>query len=383
MSGKIMKKIGIFSAYYIPHLGGVERYVQKLSASLKKLGYEIVIVTSNHDGLKNREVLDGRTVYRLPIHSFAKNRYPVPKINAEYKNIIRKVKDEQIDYYIVNTRFYPISLIGSRMGKRSGRPVMLIEHGTGHFTVNNRWLDYFGLVYEHVLTFFIKKYVSKFYGVSENCNVWLKHFSIKASGVFHNAIDAADEKETKDYYKDKYPKSELIIAYAGRLIKEKGILNLLDAFSKVKKENPSIKMRLVVAGDGSLLEDIKQDFRDPSIDILGKLDFAHVMALYKRADIYVHPSLYPEGLPTSILEAGLMGCAVIATPRGGTPEVIIDKHHGIIVDGSKESLFKALDLLVTDSACRKALAMNIKQRVEKIFNWETVAKEVDAEIRKF
>jgi glycosyltransferase involved in cell wall biosynthesis len=376
------KKIGLFSGYYLPHLGGVERYVDKLSSALKKLGYDVVIVTSNHDKQENYENIDGRTIYRLPIHNLAKNRYPIPRVNSEYRNLIRQIEAEKIDYYLVNTRFHITSLIGARMGKRHNRPVILIEHGTYHFTVNNRWLDYFGLLYEHVLTYLIKKYVNKFYGVSKNCNIWLKHFSIHASGVFYNAIDVSDEKKVKDYYKDRYPKNEVVITYAGRLIKEKGILNLLEAFTEVKKRNPDFKIRMVVAGDGELFESIKLNYKDPPIDILGKLDFDHVMALYKQTDIFVHPSLYPEGLPTSILEAGLMGCALVATPRGGTEEVIIDKQHGIIVDGSKESLRDAIELLVVDSAKRAELANRVKHRIKNVFNWGVVAKEVDREVKK-
>jgi glycosyltransferase involved in cell wall biosynthesis len=377
------KKIGIFTAYYIPHLGGVERYVDKLSAALVKLDYEVVIVTSNHDELKSYEKIGGRAVYRLPIRSLVKSRYPIPEKNSEYRNLMAKIEDERIDYFIVNARFYLTSLIGAKLGKRHRRPVMLIEHGTDHFSVNNRVLDFFGLIYEHWITFRIKKYVDRYYGVSKNCNKWLRHYSIQASGVFYNAIDPADKGEAKDLYEGKYPKGEIVVTYAGRLIREKGILNLLEAFTEFKKENPSLKVRLAVAGDGELMRAIRRDYDNPAIDILGKLDFAHVMAIYKRTDIFVNPSLYPEGLPTSILEAGLMGCAVIATPKGGTEEVVIDKHHGIIVDGSKDSLREAIELLAVDSKKRTELAANIKNRIEKVFNWDAVAKEVDQEIKKF
>jgi glycosyltransferase involved in cell wall biosynthesis len=172
----------------------------------------------------------------------------------------------------------------------------------------------------------------------------------------------------------------VIITYAGRLIKEKGVLNLLQAFMLVKKDNPDFKMRLVIAGDGDLLGTIQRNYTNQSIDMLGRIDFAHVMALFKRTDIFVYPSLYPEGLPTSILEAGLMDCAVVATPRGGTEEVIVDSRHGIITDGSVESLQKSLERLVASSNERRKLARTLKRRVEKVFNWDAVAKEVDRQI---
>ncbi len=376
------KKIGIFTGYYPPHLGGVERYTEKLAKALEKIGYTVVIITSNHDELVNFEKLGNRKIYRLPTHKLAKNRYPLFKNNKEYRLLINRIKKENLDHYIVNTRFHLTSLIGARMGRKMGKPVMLIEHGTDHFTINHRFLDYFGKLYEHALTLLIKGSVNKFYGVSKKCNSWLKHFSISSSGVFYNAIEVEDKNKVKDYYKSRYPKNELIITYAGRLIKEKGILNLLEAFQEVAKKNKEKQLRLVIAGDGGLMEFIKLNYNDPSIELLGRLDYNHVMALYKRSDIFVYPSLYPEGLPTSILEAGLMECAIIATPRGGTEEVIIDNHHGIIVDGQVEGLRKALQQLVKSPSMRKELGTMVRRRIETTFNWDKVALEVDNEINK-
>jgi glycosyltransferase involved in cell wall biosynthesis len=270
--------------------------------------------------------------------------------------------------------------MGSRLAKRQSKPVFLIEHGTDHFTVNNKFLDVFGKYYEHILTSVVKSYVDKFYGVSENCNKWLTHFNIRASGVFYNAINIADRNSVVDLYDKKYPKQQLVVTYAGRLIKEKGVLNLLEAFLKVKKVYPNAK--LVVAGDGDLAGYIKKKYKDSSIDIVGRLDFKHVMALYKRTDIFVYPSLYPEGLPTSILEAGLMDCAIIATPKGGTEEVIPDRQHGIIIDGSEPSLVDAISLFAADEKTRQASASAVKERIEKNFDWDVVAAKVEDEIYK-
>lgn len=374
------RKIGIFCGYYLPHLGGVERYVDKLSLELIKLGYEIVIVTSNHDNLSAIDDLNGRTVYRLPILKQAKSRYPIPRRNAAYKELLKKIEQENIDVFLLNTRFHLTSMVGAKMGARLGRPVMLIDHGTGHFTVNNPVLDLVGKVYEHALTWLIKRYVDRFYGVSAACNVWLNHFGIKAAGVFYNSIDAADAGRVGDMYMDSY-EQDVVVTYAGRIIKEKGILNLLDAFVAVRSANPTLRIKLVIAGDGPLLESIRRQYEDPSVDFLGRLDFAHMLGLYKRTDIFVYPSLYPEGLPTSILEAGLMNCAVIATPRGGTAEVITNNRHGIITDGSVGELTEAIGRLSLDAKQRVQYATALKERVTKVFNWGVAAKAVDKEIK--
>jgi glycosyltransferase involved in cell wall biosynthesis len=103
------KRVGIFTGFFLPHLGGVERYVDKLSAALQNLGYEVFIITSNHGRLKSYEKIDNRVVYRLPIYNLMKNRYPIPRRDTEYRNLIDRVEDEKLDYFIVNTRFYLLS----------------------------------------------------------------------------------------------------------------------------------------------------------------------------------------------------------------------------------------------------------------------------------
>lgn len=373
------KVIAIFTGYYLPHLGGVERYVDKLSAALIRRGYRMVIVTSNEAGRASREVSDKRTIYRLPIRNLFKERYPIPRKNSEYRALLREIEDEGIDYFIVNTRFHLTSLVGAKIGKKLNKPVILIEHGTDHFTVNNKVLDVFGKVYEHALTAYLKRFIDRYYGVSKNCNKWLQHFSIQASGVFYNSVSTGDRVVAGDLYENVFPDNAVVVSYAGRLIKEKGVGNLAEAFERVEKKYP--QLRLAIAGDGGLYEDLyKRCQSNERIVMLGRLDFPHVMSLYKRSDIFVYPSLYPEGLPTSILEAGLVGTAIIATPRGGTEEVITDSEHGIIVDGSVESLERAIAQLAKDKDYRKLCAKNIQKRVQTYFDWDVVAKEVQEEL---
>ena len=55
-----------------------------------------------------------------------------------------------------------------------------IEHGTSHLSVHSRFWDSIGSVYEHVLTKIDQLFCHDYYGVSEACNEWLKHFHIKA-----------------------------------------------------------------------------------------------------------------------------------------------------------------------------------------------------------
>ena len=215
-------KVGIFMEFFLPYLGGIERYQDRLSEQLRALGYDLFIVTSLHDeSLPRFEDKDGLRIYRLPTKNLFKQRYPFFKRDARFKETMAAVEAENADFYIVNTRFHLTSLLGARLAHRLGRPVALIEHGTAHMSVGNPVLDFFGGIYEHGLTHFVKKHVTSYYGVSRNCNKWLRHFGIEASGVWYNAVTPEDTAVADDRYEREWPRggadSEIVISYAGRL----------------------------------------------------------------------------------------------------------------------------------------------------------------------
>ncbi len=371
---KSKKTIAFFNGFYIPHLGGVERYTSKVVEILKK-DYNIIIVTTNDNNYPNKEELDGIKVYRLPVYSLCKNRYPFLHKNKEYKSLLEDIRKEKIDYVICNTRYYQTSILGAVISKEKKCPLYIIDHSSNHISIGNKVLDYFGSLYEHYLTKKIKKYNPKFYGVSKRCNKWLKHFDIKASGVFYNAID---DKVYDEFYKKVDNGDTIIISYIGRIIKEKGILNLLDAFVDLRKKYSNIE--LYVAGDGPLLDGLKNKYTDSSIHFLGKLNYEEVMNLCVKTDMFVHPSMYPEGLPTSILEAGVMKCAVIATDRGGTKEVINNNNVGLIVEENVDDLIKKMNYLLENKDKMNELKENIHRRIIQKFTWKQTAKSIEKEL---
>lgn len=138
-----MKKIALFSGYFLPHTGGVERYEYNLAKELVKKDYKIVIVTSKYDEiLKQIEDLEYAKIYRLPIYKITAGRYPIIKKNKQYKKIMELLKKEKIDSIILNTRFQLTTLVGAKFAKKEKIPACVIEHGTSHFTVYNKVLDF-------------------------------------------------------------------------------------------------------------------------------------------------------------------------------------------------------------------------------------------------
>lgn len=374
-----MQTIAIFSGYYLPHLGGVERYTYNLAKKLKNMGYKIIIVTSRYDeNLKEIEDTEYAKIFRLPTYKIVSSRYPINKQNKRCKELLEMVKQENVNSAIIQTRFWTTSYIASKFISKNNIPACLIEHGSTHFTVNNKILDFFGEKYEHILTNSIKKRVKDYYGVSKKCTEWLKHFNIEAKGVFYNSVNSEEiEEYSKFINKDT---GKINITYTGRMIEEKGVLRLIDAFKNLNEKYDNLELSL--AGEGPILEKIIQETKDiKNIHILGKISHDEVMKLLGRTNIFVNPSHFSEGLPTTILEAGLMECAVVATPMGGTTEIISDDSLGYICGFETQEIQEKIEKLINEPEIVKDMSIKIKQKVKEQFSWDITAKKIAETIK--
>ena len=107
----------IFSAQYLPHIGGIERYTYHLAKELLKNGDSVIVITSKTDNLPDYEIMDGIPVYRLPCWNLLNGRYPIIKPQKKFLQLHRHIKNIHFDMIIINARFYVHSLYAAILGK--------------------------------------------------------------------------------------------------------------------------------------------------------------------------------------------------------------------------------------------------------------------------
>ena len=369
----------IFSANYLPNIGGVERYTYYISKELIKNGHSVTVVTSNVFNLKPIEITsEGIELCRLPCYNLLSGRYPVYKKNAVFNKIDKHIRSQKYNLVIVNTRFYLHSLYGARFAHDNNIPVITIEHGTSHLTVNNRFLDFCGEKWEHFITKRLKKYCNHYFGVSKAACDWSAHFGIESEGVLYNAVDLNEIETIAQnpiyHYKEKFniPVNAKIVVFTGRLIKEKGVYQLLDAFNKLNDKS----VYMFIAGDGpekQALESIK----NKNTFLLGKLDFSHIIALLCESDILCLPSV-SEGMSTSVLEAVATKTFVITTETGGTKELILSDDYGIVTESNtSQEIYDSLKYALHNDEFRRIATENSYARLKEVFIWEKTAAKVE------
>ena len=198
-------------------------------------------------------------------------------------------------------------------------------------------------------------------------------------GVIYNAIDLEEInkllKISCDDYRKKYgiPSNSIIISFAGRLVKEKGIENLIKAVKKINENGENLY--LLAAGDGPLLNGLRK-YETNNIKLLGKLSYEQVISLFKVSDIFCLPSK-SEGFPTSVLEAVACKNFIITTYKGGAKELISNEELGIIMnDNSIETIYESLRLAIRDDYYRKnAIELSYKELCNN-FTWDNVAEKL-------
>ncbi len=368
----------LFSANYLPNIGGIERYTYYLSKELIALGHNVTVVTNNVFDLAPWETTqEGIELYRFPCYNVMRGRYPIPKKNEIFAEIMSRLNENPFDLVIINARFYFHSLIGAKFAKDNNVRVLTIEHGTTHLSVNNKVFDLLGQVWEHFITVILKKYCKEFYGVSLAACSWSSHFNIKSKGVLYNSIDLAEieslmDKPVCSYKKElNIPDDAIVITFTGRILPEKGVPQLIEAVKQLNREN----VYLLVAGDGPLFEELKNKYSKAIF--LGRLDFAHVIALLKESDIFCLPSV-SEGFSTSVLEAVAAKNFIITTKTGGTKELICEKKYGIIMDSNTvEEVIDALKTAIDDTEYRLSATENAYERLKENFIWSKTAQKLE------
>jgi glycosyltransferase involved in cell wall biosynthesis len=177
------------------------------------------------------------------------------------------------------------------------------------------------------------------------------------------------------------PPSPVTAAYVGRMLADKGVLTLIDAFSQLNKRG--VPLQLLLAGDtdkenpGSLAPEQLREFASLyDIHWLGHV--ADIRDVWARANFAVLASRR-EGLPKSLLEAAACGRAMVATDAPGCREIAIEGETALTVPvDDAAALADAMATLAGDQAMRQRFAANARALVERKFSAEAIGRETVA-----
>jgi glycosyltransferase involved in cell wall biosynthesis len=167
------------------------------------------------------------------------------------------------------------------------------------------------------------------------------------------------------------------LIHIGTLQPRKNLGRLVEAFARVRQEEPGLEHQLVLVGmrgwqDESLFETVRRLRLESDVTWLDHVPFEHLPALLSGADLFVFPSLY-EGFGLPPLEAMACGTPVVSSRVSSLPEVVGDA--GLLVDPLRvDDLAGAMRRVLTDCSLHAALRQKGLARAQT-FSWERTARE--------
>lgn len=224
-----------------------------------------------------------------------------------------------------------------------------------------------------ILDWFFKPKITYHFLCSEQMDGFNKYFKGYQTKLYSNY---SDEKHTlKRIQNDSMP---LKLLYAGRIIKNKGIFELLEAY-KCLCINGYNNIELTFVGDGPDFQELRNKAEKMEINNLRFMGYLKGIELeneYLRADIMVFPT-YSEGFPYTMIESFRAGLPIIATPTGALNDFIIDgvtgfkikpKDHKSIIEMIKKCMEnRKLLKTMSDNCYNIFINMLAKENAEKYY----------------
>jgi len=167
------------------------------------------------------------------------------------------------------------------------------------------------------------------------------------------------------------------LLFAGTWRKNKGIEDIIPAFTELARRNPAVSLTVLDAG--TPVDSIRSTF-DPDvrsrIDTASTIDETGTAGVYARSDILIMPSLF-EGTPLTLIEGMMSGLPVVTTATCGMKDVVQDEKDGLLIPiRSARAIVAAVERLQADGSLRERLGLAARQKAAEHYSWRQVAAPI-------
>lgn len=349
----------------------------ELNKQTVEQGHELICVCSDGPRVPKLKALG----YQVETINIDRSIKPLSNMKSIYQ-MYKLFKKEKPDIVHVHT---PIAALLGRIAAKMAKVPNIIYTAHGFYFHENMSRLKYKLFYN------IEKYAARFFtdylftqseedgqlAIADNF-LPKERITIISNGVDVNKkfnplyIDNKKLEDLKSEF-DIQP-NDKVITFIGRLVEEKGIFDLLEAFDQINSTN----IKLLVVGEASSSErdqDAKtnlSEFKNKNVIFTGyRKDIPEILTL---TDIYCLPS-YREGMPRSIIEAMAMECAIVATNIRGSREEVDHESNGYLVElKNPVKLSEILINLINDEKLLEEFKGNARDKAEMMYNEDVVVK---------
>ncbi|MGT2755547.1 glycosyltransferase [Streptococcus ovuberis] len=356
-------RIGIFTDTYFPQVSGVATSIKTLKKELEKLGHRVFIFTTTDKDVNRYEDWQIIRIPSVPFFAFKDRRIAY----AGFSDAVKLAERYHLDIIHTQTEF-SLGLLGKMIARELKIPVIHTYH-----TNYEDYVHYIAkgkVIRPGMVKYIIRSYCNYMDGVicpSQIVEGMLTDYKVTApKRVIPTGIDLekfrrpelsrqdlADLRGKLGISEDTY-----MLLSLSRVSYEKNIQALMTALPKVLEQG--LKVKLVIAGDGPYLTELKQlaNALDLADDVIftGMIAPSETALYYKAADFFVSAST-SETQGLTYLEALASGTAVIAHDNPYLANVISDKMFGTLYRYEKDLAEAICDAIIaTPPMTKEALA---------------------------
>lgn len=348
----------LFTIEYPPFNGGVANYYGNLVSNWPDKD-DIIVLDNNKSKL---------------ISSFF-----FPKWIPAFSKLWKAIKKNQINHVIVG-HILPLGTVAYFLSKIIKFEYTVIIHGMDIAYARKRWRkkrisSKILLKAKNIIT--CNNYTADFIKNNFNEKIYEK-VKVVNPGINRNIqINQNKVQEIKNKYRIE---NQIIMFSISRLVKRKGIDNLIAAMPEVTKYIPNLQY--FIGGNGPDKEYLFQKAKGvKNVFFLGELSEEEKWAWFDICDIFAMPSRNIkgdfEGFGIVYLEAGILGKPVIAGDSGGIRDAVIGAKTGILVDPENiDQIASAIIKLAKDKTLRENMGKASKERIIADFSWNIQIKKI-------
>lgn len=379
-------RILMLSWEYPPHLiGGLGRHVTDLTDALAQIGVEVHIVTPNlHHGDGYECTAQGVHVHRVAVPPIAdRTFFPLTQdLNVALRNAALDLHRRIGGFDLIHAHDWLVAPAGTTLKRFCHLPLLATIHATergrqqGHLTTDlSVQIDRL----ERLLTSESTRVIACSHFMAHEIHAALEtpreKIDVVPNGVVVKPSPFENDEERLAFRRRFACDDQPLVFSVGRIVYEKGLHILVDAWSQVRAQFP--QALLVIAGAGGYLEALQERARRAgladAILFTGRISDEERDRLYHAADAAVFPSLYePFGIVA--LEAMAAKCPVVVSHTGGLAEVVKLHETGLTVyPNNVDSLAWGIRHTLAHPEWSRQRAANAFHEVCTRYNWSAIA----------
>jgi glycogen(starch) synthase len=385
------QRVLMLSWEYPPVLvGGLGRHVHALATSLAAAGHEITVVTRHAPGAPLEEYAEGVRIIRTP-----EDPPPFPLTTDNLlawtmafnhtltRAALRATRTSAYD--VVHAHDWLVTHSAVTLREHLGIPLVATIHAT-EAGRHQGWLPEehnrtihsveWWLAREAVRTIVCSQYMR--WEVNRLLDVPPSRVDVVPNGVDDRRWHA--QPRAVAAARHRFAGTGPLIGFAGRLVYEKGVQDLVAAVPRLRRRHPGL--RLVIAGDGPYRAELQATADElgvgDAVRFAGFMGERHLPAVLGATDATVIPSLY-EPFGMIALEAAAAGAPIAVSATGGLAEIVEPGRTGVTFPHSDpDALAGAVDCLLSDDASARRMARDARAMVTERYGWSAIAASTAA-----